>query len=122
MQERNPAILSPHPLTFLSQGGYNVDTMLWEGNPEALSLLIGNRIRQARQRKKLSQFQLALLTKISEREIMRYERGQGLPSIRRLIKLALALEVSADYLLGLEGAESCASDAPSKGGEQHADH
>jgi transcriptional regulator with XRE-family HTH domain len=99
-----------------------VDTMLWEGNPEALSLLVGNRIRQARQRKKLSQFQLALLTKISEREIMRYERGQGLPSVRRLIRLAIALEVRTDYLLGLEGAESCAADAPSKGGEQHADH
>ena len=121
MQERNPAILSPHPLTFLSRGGYNVDTMLWEGNPEALSLLIGNRIRQARQRKKLSQFQLALLTKISEREIMKYERGQGLPSIRRLIKLALALEVSADYLLGLEGASEAHNSAPSKGGEQHDD-
>jgi transcriptional regulator with XRE-family HTH domain len=84
---------------------------------------LGQRLREARLKRGWSQWQLALRTGIAPNLLSQYERGAILPSISTLEKIARVLSVSVDWLLDLEGAESCASDAPSKGGEQHeSDH
>jgi transcriptional regulator with XRE-family HTH domain len=87
-----------------------------------LRQILSQRLRDARRAKSYTRFDLTIKARIPENLLLQYEKGRRMPSPPALRRLAEALEVSVDYLLGLEGAESCASDAPSKGGEQHADH
>lgn len=61
---------------------------------------IGERIIQLRKQKKWSQDELAQQINSSRIMIGKYERGDNLPSIEVIIKLAKAFEVSVDYLLG----------------------
>ncbi len=49
----------------------------------------------------LTMQQLAELTESSQAAISRYESGQRIPDVEFLKKLAVALNKSADYLLGL---------------------
>lgn len=53
----------------------------------------------------LSQRLFAEKCEISEASVCRYLRGQRLPSMFEIIKIAQVCEVSADYLLGL--VDSC---------------
>lgn len=62
----------------------------------------GNRLRQLRKDRKLTQQQLAELIGVKNSVISFYEVGERIPSPDVLRKLALALHVSADYLLGIE--------------------
>jgi transcriptional regulator with XRE-family HTH domain len=62
----------------------------------------GQRLTQARKRKALSQEQLGEMTDTDKRIISRYETDKTLPSIDVAKKMANALEVSLDYLTGLE--------------------
>ena len=65
---------------------------------------IGKRIRQARTERKLSQEELAELSKLSSTYIGRLERGEKTPSIDTLVTLADSLQVSpVDFLIDLEG-------------------
>jgi transcriptional regulator with XRE-family HTH domain len=48
----------------------------------------------------MSQYQLARIAGLSESWISHFETGKRKPSVGNLIKLADALGVSADYLLG----------------------
>jgi transcriptional regulator with XRE-family HTH domain len=59
-------------------------------------------LKIARMKKKLKQAELAKLVGVSEVSIGKYEQGKGSPSTAVLIKLSKVLEVSTDYLLGLE--------------------
>ncbi len=63
---------------------------------------IGERIREARQARKLSQEALALEVDVTQGAIGMYERGANLPSVETLPRLAAALGVSADWLLGID--------------------
>ncbi len=63
---------------------------------------IGPRILALRRQQKLSQSALAKAIGASRDIIGKYERGDHAPSIEMAIKLADALEVSVDYLLGKE--------------------
>jgi transcriptional regulator with XRE-family HTH domain len=83
---------------------------------------LGQRLREARLKRGWSQWQLALRSGIAPTLLSQYERGVITPSTESVKKLARVLGVSADYLLGLEGASEAHDSAPSKGGEQHADH
>ena len=58
-------------------------------------------LRQIREQRQLTQSDLARLCDLSEKQIGRYERGVGDPTIEPLTKIAKALSVSSDYLLGL---------------------
>ena len=63
---------------------------------------IGKRIAELRKAKKMSQSDLAKAVSASRDIIGKYERGEHSPSVEMAIKLAEALEVSVDYMLGKE--------------------
>jgi len=64
--------------------------------------MIGEKIRLRRKELNLTQAQLSELTGFAQQEISRYEKGEYEPSARSIIRFAKALEVSADWLLGLD--------------------
>lgn len=59
-----------------------------------------NRLTELRKQKKISQEELAKTIGVHQNVIGRYERGEAKPSIEGATKLAKALEVSLDYLVG----------------------
>ena len=62
----------------------------------------GNRLRQLRKDRNLTQQQLATLIGVKNSVISFYEVGERMPSPDALRKLALALHVTTDYLLGID--------------------
>ena len=62
-------------------------------------LTMGDRIKEARKNKRLTQEQLAERLDISVEFVGQIERGIKLPSMQVFIRLIEALNVSADYLL-----------------------
>lgn len=60
---------------------------------------VGARIRQARERKALSQEALADLLKVTKGLVSQYETGLTSPPSKRFSQLAEVLGVSADWLL-----------------------
>lgn len=59
------------------------------------------RLRAARKRAKITQIQLSRMTMIDQAKVSRLETGGQEPSIAQLRALAVALSVSADWLIGL---------------------
>ena len=66
----------------------------------------GDKLRQLRKEKNLTQKQLADLIGVKNSVISFYELNERVPSPEVVKKLAVALHVSADYLLGIEKNES----------------
>ena len=66
---------------------------------ERISMTFGEKVRQLRKRKKLTQEQLALLIGTHESHIGRYEKDQSSPTASIIKKLAEVFNVSTDYLL-----------------------
>lgn len=62
---------------------------------------LGERLRQARERRGLSQTELSRRISTGINQVTRYENGQAEPSPVVLKRLASHLEVTSDYLLGL---------------------
>jgi len=62
-------------------------------------LTMGDRMREARKKQKLTQEQLAERLDISVEFVGQIERGLKLPSMQVFVKMVEALNVSADYLL-----------------------
>ena len=62
-------------------------------------LAMGDRIKEARKNKKLTQEQLAEQLDISVEFVGQIERGLKMPSMQVFVKLIESLNVSADYLL-----------------------
>ena len=60
---------------------------------------VGRRIKAAREKKRLTQEQLAELVDLSPMHVSVIERGVKLPKLETLINIANALDVSADVLL-----------------------
>ena len=60
---------------------------------------MGDRIKEARKKHKLTQSQLAERLNISDEFMSQIERGLKLPSMHVFIKMIETLNVSADYLL-----------------------
>ena len=69
---------------------------------EARMEKFGERVRVLRDNKGLSQKELADRIGMTRSIISTYETGQKMPTYGKLIKLADVLEVSTDYLLGVE--------------------
>ncbi len=63
---------------------------------------LGNRLRQMRKNRNLTQRQLAELVGVTHSVISCYEMGDRTPSPDILRKLAATLHVTSDYLLGIE--------------------
>ena len=62
----------------------------------------GEKLRDLRKQKGLTQAQLASLIGVKNSVISFYELSERVPSPEVIIKLAAALHVSSDYLLGIE--------------------
>ena len=65
-------------------------------------MIFSQRITEELKNAQYSQKEIAQILHISESNITNWKRGQNLPSVDILYKLCVLLEVSADYLLGLE--------------------
>jgi transcriptional regulator with XRE-family HTH domain len=59
------------------------------------------RLLLARRRQEMSQEDLATKAHLFKTDISKYERGQSMPTLPRLVRISEALGISADYLLGL---------------------
>jgi transcriptional regulator with XRE-family HTH domain len=71
---------------------------------------IGNRIRELRKKKELSQSELGEMVNLSYGGIAAMEQGRSNPSAEVIIKLSKVFEISADYLL--TGKEEAATISP----------
>lgn len=67
--------------------------------------VFASRLRAARRDKGYTQYELSRLTGISERYIGRYESGKSMPTSIYLLRIAKALGVSPNYLLGEDDAQ-----------------
>lgn len=63
---------------------------------------IGNKIKEQRKIKMLSQTELANLLNTTQDTISLWERLKSNPDVEQLKHLAIIFDVTADYLLGLE--------------------
>lgn len=72
----------------LGIGGKNMDQMV-----------LGQRVREARKKKKLTQERLAEIADIGVMYLGEIERGKKMPSLKILCRIIEALDISADYLL-----------------------
>lgn len=63
--------------------------------------LNGQRLRELRLKRGYTQEELAALLNLGQRQIPRYENGETDPSADIVARMARALGVTADYLLGL---------------------
>ena len=66
----------------------------------------GERLRHLRKQKNLTQRQLAAQIGVKNSIISFYEVGDRFPSPEIIVKLATTLNVTSDFLLGIERAES----------------
>jgi transcriptional regulator with XRE-family HTH domain len=65
-------------------------------------MTLGEKIKQARKAKKLTQVELADIAGVNSNHLSRLERGVFQPSVDVLRSLAAALELSVDFLLSKE--------------------
>ncbi len=68
--------------------------------------LFAERLRQLRTERKLTQGRMAEILGVSLRMYCRWEAAEAMPYTDTLVKIANALQVSADELLGREAASS----------------
>jgi len=66
---------------------------------------LGGRIRRRREKRGLKQSDIASALRISAQAVSKWERGENAPDIALLPQLSRLLDVSADWLLGLSGAD-----------------
>lgn len=66
-------------------------------------LLFGMRVRELRAEKAISQEELAALTELDRTYISGIERGKRNLSLKNILKIASALNVTASQLLDIEG-------------------
>jgi transcriptional regulator with XRE-family HTH domain len=74
--------------------------------PSPSSTGFGARLAQLRQARGITQVQLAQAAGTTQRAISYYENEAGYPPVDAIIRLAEALEVSADELLGMGNGRS----------------
>lgn len=67
------------------------------------------RIKELLNKKKMTQQQLAEIVDITPTSLSRYFKGTQEPKLSVIVKIANALDVSIDYLLGLDAQSSTSS-------------
>lgn len=65
-------------------------------------MIIGERIKQARLKKEYSQKELGEIINVSKVSICGYETGTRTPNLDKFVELVSALDVTPEYLLGLD--------------------
>ncbi len=73
---------------------------------------IGHRILRLREEKEMKQKELADLAGITEASLSRYENNKRTPNGEVISRIATALEVTTDYLLGMEKPPSIFDEIP----------
>ena len=63
---------------------------------------IGQRIKEERQSKNISQTELGKLIGVTQDSISLWEKDKRIPDTQYIIELCKVFNISADYLLGLE--------------------
>ncbi|MBE5748110.1 MAG: helix-turn-helix transcriptional regulator [Clostridia bacterium] len=63
-------------------------------------MIIGSRIKYLREANDMKQKELAAILQLSPSTINKYEKGERIPEIKHLIKIADFFDVSTDFLLG----------------------
>ena len=63
---------------------------------------IGNQIKTARKKLKMSQFELAEKSDLHEKQIGRIELGENSPSLENFLKIAQVLDIKLEYFSGLD--------------------
>lgn len=76
-------------------------------SPNQIDRLLGQRLKVARKRRKLSQSELGRAIGVTYQQVQKYENGMDRIAVSRLVRVAEALEVSLAELLD-EPAEGCA--------------
>lgn len=66
---------------------------------------LGDKLKQLREKQRLTQQEIADRLSVDKNTVSRYERDEITPPIDKLVKLAVMLNVSLDYLVGI-GKES----------------
>lgn len=69
-------------------------------------MFLGHRLRELREKNGLSQEKLGKLTGVTKVSICGYELGKKTPSANQLDRIASALDVTTDYLLGRDTTET----------------
>jgi len=69
---------------------------------DKVNKLFGERLREERRARRLSQHKLWLISGINTSQIGKIERGVGNPSLATVVALAKALELSLDILIPLD--------------------
>lgn len=64
--------------------------------------IIGDAIRKARKNKRISQFELAEMAGVDEKQIYRIESGLSSPKLENFIKIALILDLNIKFLKGVD--------------------
>ncbi|WP_339373661.1 helix-turn-helix transcriptional regulator, partial [Xenorhabdus cabanillasii] len=64
--------------------------------------IFATRLREAREARKMTQARLADLLTVNRRGYNRWERGSSVPQLDTVVKIAQALQMSVDALVGLE--------------------
>ena len=75
---------------------------MMEKSKQIILWQMGERISKARAKANMTQEQLAEELNISRISVARYESGEMAPKLQNVVAIALALDVSVDYLLGLD--------------------
>jgi transcriptional regulator with XRE-family HTH domain len=65
-------------------------------------MLIGNRVKEARKSKGLSQQELGDMLGVSKVSVCGYETGTRIPTLENFLQLIDILDLTPDYLLGRE--------------------
>lgn len=65
-------------------------------------MLIGNRVKEARKSKGLSQQELGDMLGVSKVSVCGYETGTRIPTLENFLQLIEILDLTPDYLLGRE--------------------
>lgn len=65
--------------------------------------MIGDRIKKIRKKRGLTQEALSEMISASRETISHWEIGRTEPSIKDIIEISIALDISTDYLLGITG-------------------
>ncbi len=71
-------------------------------NDEMLQIEFGKRIAECRRERQFTQEELAYRVGITPQTLSQYERGRRYPDVTILRSLCGILDISADYLLGIE--------------------
>ncbi|GKW22370.1 hypothetical protein PEC302107_40990 [Pectobacterium araliae] len=68
--------------------------------------IFATRLREAREARNMTQARLADLLTVNRRVYNRWERGASVPQLDTVVKIAQALQMSVDALVGLEKPEA----------------